>query len=320
MDKNEMISIIVPVYNKEQYIKKCLDSLINQTYENIEIIIINDGSTDDSEKIIKEYDDKRIKYYKNKNQGIGKTRNYGIEKSQGNYIMFVDIDDYIDKNACEILLKKAKTNNNDIVITNYYNVEKDKITKNNIEKITKHSINEEKDILLKVNLAPWNKIYKKELIISNNIKFEENLKYEDAVFVIEALIKANNIGQIDDYLYYYVIHEESETTVRDEKVFDIIKVVDKIRKEYGKDELKETIDKLTIKILTNYTIQQRYQKDKNIGKKFINEAFLYMKNNIKDYKNNKYYKGRPILKRTIEKSRFLSNTYCNIYRKTKMKK
>ena len=89
------ISIIVPIYNSEKYLNKCIDSLINQTEKNIEIILVNDGSTDNSEEIIKEYKDKRIKYYKNKNQGIGKTRNFGIEQATGSYIMFVDSDDYI---------------------------------------------------------------------------------------------------------------------------------------------------------------------------------------------------------------------------------
>ena len=89
------ISIIVPIYNAEEYLKRCIDSLVNQTKKEIEIVLINDGSTDNSEKIIKSYKDDRIKYFKNKNQGIGKTRNFGIEKACGKYILFVDSDDYI---------------------------------------------------------------------------------------------------------------------------------------------------------------------------------------------------------------------------------
>ena len=95
------ISIIVPIYNTEKYLNKCIDSIINQTKKELEILLINDGSTDNSEKIIKTYKDKRIKYFKNKNQGIGKTRNFGIEKATGKYLMFLDSDDYLEKNACE---------------------------------------------------------------------------------------------------------------------------------------------------------------------------------------------------------------------------
>ena len=87
-------------------VDKCLDSLTKQTKKELEFILINDGSTDKTEEIIKEYQDKRIKYFKNKNQGIGKTRNFGISKSTGKYLMFVDSDDYLEKDACEILYKK----------------------------------------------------------------------------------------------------------------------------------------------------------------------------------------------------------------------
>ena len=88
------VSIIIPIYNASKYLKRCLDSVINQTKTELEIILINDGSTDNSEEIIKEYKDKRIRYFKNKNQGIGKTRNFGITKATGKYIMFLDSDDF----------------------------------------------------------------------------------------------------------------------------------------------------------------------------------------------------------------------------------
>ena len=95
------VSIIIPIYNASKYLKRCLDSVINQTKTELEIILINDGSTDNSEEIIKEYKDKRIRYFKNKNQGIGKTRNFGITKATGKYIMFLDSDDFLDKHACK---------------------------------------------------------------------------------------------------------------------------------------------------------------------------------------------------------------------------
>ena len=107
-EKSVDISIIVPVYNSYKYLNKCIDSLINQTKKEIEIIIINDGSTDDSEKIIKSYKDDRIKYYKNKTQGIGKTRNFGIKKACGKFLMFIDSDDYIALDCCEKMYLNAK--------------------------------------------------------------------------------------------------------------------------------------------------------------------------------------------------------------------
>ena len=114
------ISIIVPIYNAEKYLNKCIDSIINQSKKELEIILINDGSTDNSENIIKKYDDKRIKYFKNKNQGIGKTRNFGIKKATGKYIMFLDSDDYLDKDACKYLFNKIEKENLDIVVCDFY--------------------------------------------------------------------------------------------------------------------------------------------------------------------------------------------------------
>ena len=118
--KSNYISIIVPIFNAEKYINKCIDSLLNQTKKELEIILVNDGSTDNTENIIKNYKDKRIKYYKNKNQGIGKSRNFGITKATGKYIMFIDSDDYIEDNACELLFEKAEKDNLDIVICDFY--------------------------------------------------------------------------------------------------------------------------------------------------------------------------------------------------------
>lgn len=313
------ISIIVPVYNAEKYLKKCLDSLVNQTKKELEFILINDGSADKSEEIIKTYKDKRIKYFKNKNQGIGKTRNFGIEKATGKYIMFLDSDDYFSNDACEILYKTAEKEKADLIVFDYYRVEKENLNEVKIESFNATNIKDDPNLLLKINLGPCNKIYKSDLIKNNDIKFEENLKYEDTLFVVKAIYKAKKIIKLNKCLHYYIIHEKSETTVRDKKVFDILKIVDKIRTYLKNDELmKDSVDKLTVKILTNYTIQQRYQSDKKLAMKFIDEVFKYLEKEIPDYKNNKYYSGRSFVKRTIEKSKTLTKVYIQLYRTIKL--
>lgn len=313
------ISIIVPVYNAEKYLKKCLDSLVNQTKKELEFILINDGSTDKSEEIIKTYKDKRIKYFKNKNQGIGKTRNFGIEKSSGKYLMFLDSDDYFSNDACEILYKEAEKEKADLIVFDYYRVEKGNLNEVKIEPFNATNIKDDPNLLLKVNLGPCNKIYKTDLIKNNGIKFEESLKYEDTLFVVKAIYNAQKIIKLNKFLHYYMIHEKSETTVRDERVFDILKIVDKIRNYLKNDKsIKDSVDKLTVKILTNYTIQQRYQSDKNIAMKFIDSAFDYLSENVPNYKNNKYYSGRSFVKRTIEKSKTLTKVYIQLYRTVKL--
>lgn len=303
------ISIIVPIYNASKYLEKCLDSLINQTKKELEFILINDGSTDNSEEIIKKYKDKRIKYFKNENRGIGKTRNFGIEKSSGKYLMFLDSDDYLETNACEVLYEKVEKESLDLLVFDYYRVEKTSTEEVKIPSFKTSNIKENKDLLLNINLGPCNKIYKSDLIKNNNIKFDEKLKYEDTLFVIKTIYNAKKVAKLDQVLHYYVIHEKSQTTVRDERVFDILKMIDKIRMYLKSDkEVKETVDKLTIKILTNYTIQQRYQSDKKLAMKFIDEVFKYLEKEIPDYKNNKYYENRGI-KKIIEKNKFLTKAY-----------
>lgn len=309
------ISIIVPIYNASKYLKKCLDSLVNQTKKELEFILVNDGSTDDSESIIESYKDDRIKYFKRSNHGIGKTRNFGISKSTGKYIMFLDSDDYLKTDACEVLYKKIEKEKLDLVVCDFYRVNSN-VLEEKINDFKNTSLKDNPKLLLDINLAPWNKIYRSDLIKQNEIKFIEDLKYEDAPFVALALLKSKKIGKVNEALVYYRVHDKSETTVRDERIFDIIKIVDIIRgyfKNY--DWSRDVVDTLTIKILVNYNIQQRNISDKKIRNKFIDETFNYFERNIPNYRQNSYFKERNMLKSFIEKNKGLSKLYCDLYRR-----
>ena len=312
------ISIIVPAFNAEKTIEKCLDSLISQTKKELEFIIVNDGSVDNTEKIIKKYTDKRIKYFKNENQGIGKTRNFGIEKATGEYIMFLDSDDYLANDACNKFYEKAHKEKLDMVVCDFYRVTDEKLVLEDLMAFENTTLEKMPILLEKINLSPWNKLYKTSLIKDNSIKFIEDLKYEDAPFVVECLFKAKKIGKINEPLNYYVIHKNSETTIRDERIFDILKIIDIIRNKLKNVEyLKESLDKLTVRIITNYTIQQRVQEDVKVADNFIDEAFSYLKKEVPDYKDNKYYETRSFPQRTIEKNKCLSKLYCKLYRMKK---
>ena len=314
-DKNVDISIIVPVYNTEKYLNKCIDSLINQTKKEIEIIIINDGSTDKSEEIIKSYKDDRIKYYKNKNQGIGKTRNFGINKATGKFLMFIDSDDYIREDCCKKMYENAIENKSSVVVSNFYKEINGELIKINIGNFETSTLKDNSDLIIKINPGPCNKIYDRKMIVDNKIYFDEDHKYEDSPFVIDSLIHAKKISKTNEYLSYYCIHNNSETTTRDDKVFDILYIIDKIRKNALQyDYLKESINFFTVDLITNYTAQQRAQKNKKVGNKFINEAFAYLEKEVPDYKNKKYYKNKSYLRRMIESHKFLTKSYCNITR------
>ena len=317
----QKISIIVPVYNTSKYLNKCINSLLNQTLEDIEIILINDGSTDESDSIIKKYKDKRIKYIHKKNEGIGKTRNLGIEIASGEYLSFIDSDDYVEADFCEKMYNKAIKDNCDIVICDFYKDIDSTLEYIKIESFKDNSLNKNPNILNIVNLGPCNKIYKRNLFENRNNRFVENLKYEDAPFVCKVLLSAKKIGKVDEYLAHYVIHDKSETTTRDERIFDILKITDIIVKELKKyDYMHDAMINIVVMILTDYTIQQRYINDLELRNKFINESFSYLNALDINWKKCSYLKKFSWLKRKIKSSKILTKAYCAIYNKLEGRK
>lgn len=227
------LSIIVPVYNVEKYLPKCLESLIKQTLKDIEIICVNDGSMDNSLAILKEFasKDSRIRIIDNQHQGVAKTRNTGIEQSTGEYIGFVDSDDYIDIDFFEKLYNSATKSNSDIAIAsilkhkNFFNIYNAKYTKEEIAITIQDKIKlcEDKKHFF---FYAWNKIYHSGFIKENNIKFSEGQIYEDVMFAIKALYYSNKIISVYGTKYHYIEHENSLTKYKDktgEKEHDLIK-------------------------------------------------------------------------------------------------
>jgi len=197
-------SIIIPIYNVEQYLPKCLDSLVNQTYADIEIICVNDGSPDNSLQILKKYasKDERIKIINQENQGVSIARNVGINNATGDYILFVDADDWIETNTCNILNKNIEKNNLDLIIFNAY------IAKNNQCNLG-FRCNQESIMYSSM----WSICYKREFLNQNNIRFPQNIKIaEDHVFRLNALSCSKNIKILQDYLYYYLADRENSAS------------------------------------------------------------------------------------------------------------
>ena len=315
------VSIIVPVYNTSKYLNSCIKSLLQQTLEDIEIILINDGSTDESESIIKKYKDKRIKYISKKNEGIGKTRNLGIDTATGEYLSFIDSDDYIEPNFCEVMYEKAIKDKCDIVICDYYEDHNYGLKEIRFPTFKDASLKENSDILNMVNLGPCNKIYKKSLFKNKENRFVENLKYEDAPLVVRLLLNAKKIGKVDECLAHYVIHENSETTTRDERIFDILKITDIMVNDLKKhDYLHNAMINIAVMVLTDYTIQQRYINDSELRNKFIDMVFQYLDELDLNWKNCNYLKKFNWLKRKVKSSKILTKVYCSIYNKKERRK
>lgn len=216
------VSIIVPVYNVEKYLRKCIDSLINQTLNDIEIICINDGSTDKSLKILKEYKNKdsRIILLNQENSGQSVARNRGIEIAKGEYLGFVDPDDWIDLDYYEKLYNAASTNDTDIAVggiirvtgikkKKFLNFEKETITDNTKLKFELCDVPEKSYI--------WNKIYKTQKLKEINLKFEEGRIFEDCIFTPQALFFLGKMVTVPNTYYYYLRRNNSTVKQRSQK-------------------------------------------------------------------------------------------------------
>lgn len=245
MDK-ELITIIIPIYNAEKYLKKTIESVLNQTYENYELILVDNGSVDNSLKICKEYEEKgrRIKTFIQNEKGVSKARNMGLENATGKFICFMDADDYIEKDMLECYMKVYDIHKPDLIVSGYFsevdidgNVTRDSICyddKNylNVEEIRKDFIILwDKHLLYNI----WNKLYKRDIIEKYNIRFPNYNWGEDIEFNREYLLKINTLFNLKNCFYHYIRgRKETITGKYIENLYDIRLKEDKEFREYFK--------------------------------------------------------------------------------------
>ena len=208
------ISIILPIYNAEKYIPKCLDGLLSQTFNDIEVICINDGSKDGSLQILNDYakQDNRIRVITQDNSGPARARNTGLENAKGDYIMFCDSDDWFEPDMCEIMLKNIK--DTDIVCCNANVIDEEE----NLNRIDDSSYYQNayhdilklsNNIICKTNFILWNKIFKKAIIDEYKISFPDGRENDDDCFILQYMSVANNINFIENKLYNYLRRADS---------------------------------------------------------------------------------------------------------------
>ena len=286
------VSVIVPVYNVEKYLEKCLDTLVNQTLKEIEIIVVNDGSPDNSQKIIDKYAKKykNIKAYIKENGGLSDARNYGITKATGEYIAFVDSDDFVSKDMYQKMYNKAKSGNFDMVVCDLNYIYDDRIVKaySNIKTDT----TDIKKTMIDIYPAAWNKIFKRKLF-NNGVKFKKNVWFEDVEFIYRLLPYVKTIGVIHEHFNQYVQREGSITNTQSNKIYHYIENWNGIIEYYIKNNLyqeyKKELEYCYVRYIYATFIKQATKFDNQEYKKAVNIAIENVKQYFPHYRKNRYF-------------------------------
>ena len=237
------VSIIVPVYNVEAYLDKCLESVVNQSFDNYEVIIINDGSTDKSEEIAQQY---TLKYdhvilINQENKGLGGARNTGLKIAQGEYILFVDSDDYIHRDTLMLAYNEAMKKQADIVVFGYTIIDE----LGNIIKTekgfenAKSTLKENRELLMCPPVA-WNKLIKKDLFVNSGVQFPDRAWYEDLRTILKLYLHAQSFGFVDKSLYFYLKRKGSITNaLKTDRLIEIVDAVEDLLNYYKEQNAYE---------------------------------------------------------------------------------
>ena len=308
--KQYKLSIVALVYNLEKYLPRCLDALVSQTLEDIEIICVDDGSTDSAPQIIDEYQRKypdKIKVFHKENGGEFTTRNYGLERATGEYVTFVDTDDYVEHTWAEKLYNAAKENQADMAVCGFERIdlETNKVVATDMTKFgnTCKTITPKDDFMVFINPAPWNKIYKREKI--KDLRFLPFRGFNDTMFLAEVYTRIEKIAFIPDVLYHYYLRYDSQIhTVNEQDVNNLKKYLLEVKQFYkssGKyEEMKYILDLMAF-IHLGISVMYRASYDKNINiKEMIKETKKYLDKNFATWRKNPFLKLGYSIKKGIK--------------------
>lgn len=294
----EKISIIIPCYNVENYISRCLDSLLIQTQNTLEIICINDGSTDQTLRILQNYKRKykdKIILFNKKNEGVWKARQTGISIATGNYIGFVDADDYVEPNFVEILYNSITESQADIAVCGFDRIDMTtgKIISREMCNIKTPIVNLDKfpDKLLCLNAALWNKLYRADLLKNMDNLTNPPRILEDIMFLLLVCLKAKRISYTGNCLIHYIVRANSAiNTVNSNDIDNTYQAMCEVKKIYIKKnpDWLELIDTMAFLHL-GISLMFRISYDPNCNmKKILKTNLLYLNNNFSTWKNSKY--------------------------------
>ena len=313
------VSIIVPVYNVEKYIDKCLKSLVEQTLSDIEIIIVNDGSTDDSKKVIDNYIERypeKIVYLEKKNGGLSDARNYGMPYAKGEYIAFLDSDDYVEKDIYEKMYEVAKNENSDMVECDFYWEYPNK-TKKDIGVI----YSGQNEMLENVRVVAWNKLIKREVLEISKIQFPKGYRYEDVEFTYKLIPYLSKVSFVKESLIHYIQRPDSISNSQNERtkeIFDVLEhVLDFYKEKNVYEKYKEELEyTYTRYLLCSSLLRMVKIDDKKIRQECLNAAWENLNTKFPNWKNNKILMKRKTGKdkymKTVNKVTF--KLYCKVFR------
>ena len=286
------VSVIVPVYNVEKYLDKCLNTLAKQKLKDIEVIIVNDGSPDNSQKIIDKYTKEypNMKSYIKENGGLSDARNYGIKKAKGEYIAFLDSDDYVTEDMYKKMYEKAKSGNFDMVVCDLNYVYPNKVipASSNVPTDTTNI----KKCMLNIYPAAWNKIFKRKLF-DNGIEFKKGVWFEDVEFIYRLLPSVKSIGTIHEHFNQYVQRDGSITNTINRKIYHYIDNWNGIIEYYKKNNLykeyKNELEYSYVRYIYATFIKQASRYNYNDYMEAVDTAIQNVKKNFPKYLKNKYF-------------------------------
>lgn len=298
------VSVVIPIYNVESYLKESLESILNQTFNDFEVICVNDGSTDNSLNVLKSFsNDSRVKIIDKENQGAGISRNIGLSHARGEYVYFFDADDYILEDTLEKLYNNAISNRSDFVVFKSVRFDENHVNYNmpifdldekfkdvdfnnftfNHRDIKKHVMN--------TSFAPWTKFYKKEFLEKHNLQFPNISSYNDVLYHIQSMLLASKISFVPEYLYYYRLDNVSSLTNDETKHMNIFKVIDSVKEflinNNFLNEYKKEFDYFKVKQIN------RHMKVP-ISEKYFKKAKIYLED--VDGRNNDLIPKNELIK------------------------
>ena len=289
MDFMPKVSVIIPVYNVENYIEKCLNSVLNQTLKEIEIIIVNDGSKDSSKQKIEKYLEKhenKIIYLEKENGGLSDARNYGIGYAKGEYIAFLDSDDYIEPTMYEEMYKKAKEENSDMVECDFL-WEYPRKVKEDVGII----YNNKKEMLAKARVVAWNKLIKRQILLDTKIEFPKGLRYEDVEFFYKLIPYLGKISFVKKCFVHYVQRENSIANTQNYRTKEIFTVLDNVIKFYKEkgffEEYKCELEYNYARLLLCSSLKRMCKiQDKKERNKALKETWNKLNTEFPNWKQN----------------------------------